>query len=66
MENLDANNLYGRAMTEKLLLGGFKWIKNVSKIGEEFIKNYDENKNIGFFLKVDIECLKELQILFEN
>ena len=57
---LDANNLYECPMTGKLPVGGFKWVKNVSKIDEEFIKNYDENSDTGFFLKVDIECSKEL------
>ena len=40
IQNLDANNLYGWAMSEKLLLRDFKWMKNVSKINEDFIKNY--------------------------
>ena len=35
---LDANNLYGLAMSQKLPVNGFKWVKNVSKIDEDFIK----------------------------
>ena len=34
---LDANNLYGWAMSQKLPVNGFKWVKNVSKIDEDFI-----------------------------
>ena len=60
LQYLDANNLYGSPMTDKLPVGGFKWVKNVSKIDEEFIKKYDGNNNIGYFLKVDAECPKEL------
>ena len=48
---LDVNNLYRCPMTEKLPVGRFKWVKNVSKIDEVFIKNYDENSDIGLFLK---------------
>ena len=59
---LDANNLYGCPMTEKIPLGGFKSVKNVSKIDEDFIKNYDENSDIGLFLKVDVEYPEELHI----
>ena len=59
----EANNLYGCPMTEKLPVGNFKWIKNTSKIDEEFIKNYDNNNDIGYFLKVDIEYLKEVHDL---
>ena len=63
---LDANHLYRCLMTEKLSVGGFKWVKNVSKIDEEFIKNYDENSDIGLFLKGDIEYPKELHDLHSN
>ena len=48
---LDANNLYGCLMIRKLLVGGFKWIKNVVKMDEEFIIKYDENSDIRYFLK---------------
>ena len=30
---------------------------------EDFIKNYDENSDVGYFLKVDIEYLKEVHDL---
>ena len=33
---LDANNFYGCPMTENLSVGNFKWVKNASKISEEF------------------------------
>ena len=48
---LDANDLYGYPMIKKLPVGRFKWVKNVSRIDEEFIKNYDENSDIGYLLK---------------
>ena len=35
---LDANNLYQQAMSQKLSVNGFKWVKNVSKTDEDFIK----------------------------
>ena len=59
---LDANNLYGYPVTKKLTVGSFKWVKNVSRIDEEFIKNHDENSDIGYFIKVDLEYPKELLI----
>ena len=66
IQYLDANNLYGWAMSQKLTVGGFKWIEDVSKIDEDFIKNYDENSDIGYFLKVDVKYLKELHDLHSD
>ena len=62
IEYLDANNLYGWAMSQKLSVNDFKWIKKeeLSNFNEGFIKNYDENDNIGYFLEVDIDYPKEL------
>ena len=62
IEYLDANNLYGWAMSQKLPVNGFEWVKQkkLSKFNEDFIKNYDENSNKGYFLEVDIDYLKEL------
>ena len=66
LEYLDANNLYGWAMEQNLPVGGFKWVRDVSTIDEDFIKNYDKNNNIGYFLKADIEYLKELHDLHSD
>ena len=38
IQDLDANNLYGWAMSQKLPVNGFKRVKKVSKIDEDFIK----------------------------
>ena len=59
---LDANNLYGWAMPQKLPANGFKWVKNLSKFNEIFIKNYDQNSDKGYFLEVDVDSPK---ILFD-
>ena len=50
---LGANNLYGWVMSQKLPINGFKWVKQrkLSKFNEDFIKKYDEDSNIGYFLK---------------
>ena len=38
LEYLDANNLYGYAMSQSLPVDGFAWVKNFSKIDEDSIK----------------------------
>ena len=57
---LDANSLCGWATSQKLPLNGFKWVEKLSKFNERFIKNYDENSNIGYILEVDVEYSKNL------
>ena len=42
---LDANNLYGWGMSQKLPVDGFKWKKNTSKFNEDFMKNYEVIKD---------------------
>ena len=60
LKYLDANDLYGWAMHQKLPINGFKWVKDLSKFNEDFIKKYDEDSNSGYFLEVDVEYLKTL------
>ena len=57
---LDASNLYGWAMSQKLPVDGFKWVKHLSKFNEIFIRNYDENSDEGYFFEVDVDYPKEL------
>ena len=57
---LDANNLYGWAMSQKLPVNGFKWENDLSRFNEDFIKNYNENSDIGYFFEVDVEYPKKL------
>ena len=62
IEYLDANNLYGWAMSQKLPVKGFKWVKKkkLSTFNEDFIKKYDEDSSTGYFLEVDIDYPKKL------
>ena len=57
---LDANNLYGWAMSQKLPVNGFKWENDLSRFNKDFIKNYNEDSDVGYFLEVDTEYPKEL------
>ena len=64
LEYLDSNNLYGWAMSQKLPVRNFKWIKkdDISKFDEEFIKNCDENSDQGYILEVDAEYPENIRM----
>ena len=47
-------------MSQKLPINGFKQVEDLSQFNEDFIKNYDENSDIGYFLEVDVEYPKKL------
>ena len=57
---LDANNLCGWAMSQKLPVNGFEWVEDLSQFKEDFIENYDENIDKGYFLEVGVEYPKNL------
>ena len=57
---LDAKNLYGWPMSEKLPVNSFKWENDLSRFNENFIKNYNENSDVGYFLEIAIEYPKQL------
>ena len=65
LQYLDANNLYGWAMAQKLPVNGFKWVEN-NEINEEFRKNYNENKIKGHILEVDVKYPKKLHDLHSD
>ena len=49
-------------MSQKLSTNGFKGVKQkkLSKFIKNFIKKYDEDSSMGYFLEVDIDYPKEL------
>ena len=62
----DANNLYGWAMLQKLPVNNFEWIKDTSQFNEDFIKNYNEESDKGYFLEVDVQYLEKLHELHND
>ena len=74
IQYLDANNLYGWAMSKNLPVNGFKWIDNNKTAGpsakhvinEDFIKNYNENNDKGYILEVDVKYPKRLHKLHSD
>ena len=50
-------------MSKKLPVDDFKWIDDISIFTEGFIKNYDEESDIGYLFVVDVEYPKNLHML---
>ena len=59
----DVNNLYGRAMSQRLLVNNFEWIEETSQFNKDFIKNYNEESDEGYFFEVDVQYLEKLHEL---
>ena len=68
IQYLDANNLYGWGMSQKLPVNGFKSLDSdkINEINEEFIKSYDENNDKGYILEVDVKYPKGLHELHSD
>ncbi|KAL4143995.1 hypothetical protein QTP88_006240 [Uroleucon formosanum] len=57
LQYLDANNLYGWAMSKYLPTGDFKWVDNVNNFD---VMNISDKSCKGYILKVDLSYPKEL------
>ena len=66
IQYLDANNLYGKAMTEKLPVRGYRWMTDISRMDEDFVRSYDENDIKGYILEVDVDYPNELHNLHSD
>ena len=62
---LDANNLYGYAMSQYLPTGGFRWLTQ-KQIDKTNLAKYTEDSKKGLILEVDLEYKKELHDLHND
>ena len=53
-------------MTEKLPVRGDRWMDDISKIDEDFVKDYDKNDNKSNILDVDVDYPSKLQNLHSD
>ena len=47
-------------MSQKLPVNKFAWIKDTFNLIKNFIKNYNEGSDKGYFLEVDVQYLEKL------
>ena len=62
----------GWEKSQSWFLGVFKWFENTSQFGKDFIKNYSDGSDEGYFLEVNVqypeklhECHNDLPFLLE-
>ena len=60
------NNLYRWAMLQKLPVNKFEWIEDTSQFNEDFIKNYNEESDEGYFLEVGVQYSEKLHGLHND
>ena len=67
IQYLDANNLYGASMSEKLPMNGLKWVSDISGMNEKFVKSYNKkNSDKGYILEVDLDYPSKLHKLHSD
>ena len=60
LQYLDANNLYGWAMSQSLPTGGFRWMDDVDQIDSKKIDEMAKEIGKGYLLEVDVDYPVEL------
>ena len=67
IQYLDANNLYGAAMSEKLPMNGFKWVSDILGIDKKFVlKSYNKSSSKGYILETDVDYPSKLNKLHSD
>ena len=62
----DMNNLYVWEISQKFPVNGFMWVENTCQFNEDFIKNYNEDRDEGYFLEFDVLYSKKLHGLYND
>ena len=47
-------------MSQKVPVNGFKWVEYTSQFNKDFIENYNEDSDEGYFLEVDVQYPEKL------
>ena len=50
-------------MSQKLPVNNFEWTKDTSKFNDDFITNYREESDEGYFREIDVHHLEKLHEL---
>ena len=53
-------------MSQKLPVNNFEWIKDTSQFNEDFIKNYNEEIDEGYFLEFNVQYIEKLYEIYND
>ena len=53
-------------MSQKVPVNNLEWIEGTSQFNEDFMKNYNEESDEGYFLEVDVQYLEKLHELHND
>ena len=62
----DISDLCGWSMLQKLPINRFGWTEDASQFNEDFIKNYIEESDENFFIKVSVQYAEKLHELHND
>ena len=62
----DGNNIYEWTMSQKLPVNNFEQIEYTPQFDEDFIKNYNEESDEGYFLEVDVQYNEKVHELHND
>ena len=62
----DISNLYLCAISQKLVVGGFKWLKYTSQFNKNYVENCNKESDAGYFIKFDVQYPTELHPLHND
>ena len=66
LQYLEANNLYGWAMSQPLPTGEFKWVKCDNGDPKSLAERFANEKDYGYLLEVNVSNPKELHDLHND
>ena len=53
-------------MSHKFPVNNFEWIKDTFQFNEHFIKSYNEERDEGYFLEIDVQYIEKLYELHND
>ena len=53
-------------MSRKLPVDGFKWVEKTFQYVKDYVKNYNEDIDVGYFLEIEVQLPEKLHELHND